>query len=256
MSSSTAGRVPTRSKMARCGLTIVGAVSPEPMTTSRRVIDAATSVSRSAATAAGCWACRSWSPPSYGSAPTRAASRRPRHAPAAARARRQQQHRHRQRGEVRAGWVVPHAPHDLHVLVDRQPPREPAVGKLAEVGQRRLDGRGRPVGVPAAQEAAEPPGPHPVELGRQQRLVAGLPGREVRGEVAPTAVDQCQGRHQLGMRRRPSATTTLPPHDCPATTGRVSPSDVITAATSAAATAVVKPDDGRSDSPCPRRSTA
>jgi hypothetical protein len=34
VSSSTAGRSPTRSKMARCGLTIVGAVSPEPMITS------------------------------------------------------------------------------------------------------------------------------------------------------------------------------------------------------------------------------
>ena len=38
VSRTTAGASPTRSKIARCGLTIVGAVSPEPMMTSSRVI--------------------------------------------------------------------------------------------------------------------------------------------------------------------------------------------------------------------------
>ena len=139
--------------------------------------------------------------------------------------------------------------------VDRQPPhRRPSGRPAGWPAWRRPPSRASR--VPAASRGPQVVRPACRRDRWPQRRCARRPGAERRGRsLQPPSTSAsadtragCAAREPRPRRCRPT-TARRPP------AGR-EPSEVITTARSAAAAAVEKPDEGRSDKPCPRRSTA
>ena len=123
-----------------------------------------------------------------------------------------------------------------------------AAGQLDQVGQRRLDALGGPVGVRGGDEAGDVREPDAVEPGGRQRGPALLERREPsRGRSQPPST-QATAAATPGCRAA-SDSTTLPPHDCPATTGPRRPNVPASAARSSAFVSVSYPPGGCCERP-------
>ena len=219
-------------------MTIVGAVSPEPMMVSRRGAPADGSRSRPSwassssreATSSGCWAWRSWSAGGPNQCTRRVREHLERlldglalgrHAgTVAAVVGRHQQHRYAHAGVERPRVVLPEVAQDRQVALEGEPRRDGAVVEDLEVGQRGVDALVRParMGHDAPDlQARERGRPMPAAAagGRSRSQSPNVSCRRI--HPPSTNATPCTGRSAA------SSSTTLPPHDWPATTGRSSP---------------------------------
>ncbi len=76
------------------------------------------------------------------------------------------------------------------------------------------------LGVGGPDHPLQPGRPHAGEAGGVSWRSQSLPFGELVGQFDDPAVDGADAADDLGMATRPISTTTLPPHDWPATTGR------------------------------------
>ena len=248
VSSMTAGPAGQAANTSRWTRTIVGAVSPEPITTRRlmrppprpaRRGRAGRRPSGRAAGRAGRGRRRRSSEVVESGSSEAARSGPDRSASSVADGGREQD-RHRDLREQRAGVDLPQRVQDLLVVLAGEPRDGVPVGVLGGVGELRLDALRREAGEPLAEPVAELGQGQPARHLRRELGPALLEGRVALAEPDPAAVDQRDGGDPAVLGGQVS--TTLPPQDWPATTGSrspVSPSWSHSAARSAAHCPVV-----------------